>query len=382
MDFVGILDEYLRISRLKIPHGEMKLKLGIIGLPGSGKSTVFRALTGGLEGSESRKHRDADLGVVRVSDPRLDFLADFHKPRKVTPVTVEYSDIQGVVGEDLRGKTSTLDKFMSLIRPLDALVHCVRFFDSPALGEANPLGDFRALEDEMILSDMAIVERRLERVRKDLQKGKRELALENELLTKALDQLEQGKPLRCLEQTVDTDKLRGFSFLSSKPELVLVNAEEDKSGEQIRSVLNELETLVNDQPRISVDWLFADTEAEITGLSVEEAREFLEDLSLNEGAKDRIVRTSFLLLELIVFFTAGEPEVRAWPLTSGSSALEAAGTVHTDMAKGFIRAEIVSFDDFRDAGSMAAAHKAGKIRLEGKDYTVRDGDIILFRFNV
>jgi hypothetical protein len=295
---------------------------------------------------------------------------------------VEYSDIQGVVGEDLRGKTSTLDKFMSLIRPLDALVHCVRFFDSPALGEANPLGDFRALEDEMILSDMAIVERRLERVRKDLQKGKRELALENELLTKALDQLEQGKPLRCLEQTVDTDKLRGFSFLSSKPELVLVNAEEDKSGEQIRSVLNELETLVNDQPRISVDWLFADTEAEITGLSVEEAREFLEDLSLNEGAKDRIVRTSFLLLELIVFFTAGEPEVRAWPLTSGSSALEAAGTVHTDMAKGFIRAEIVSFDDFRDAGSMAAAHKAGKIRLEGKDYTVRDGDIILFRFNV
>lgn len=360
----------------------MKLKLGIIGMPGSGKSTVFRALTGGLEVSESRKHRDADVGVVGVSDPRLDFLADFHSPRKVTPVTVEYSDIQGVVGEELRGRTSALDKFMSLVRPLDALVHCVRFFDSPSLGQATPIEDFSAMEDEMILSDMAVVEKRLERVRKDLQRGKKELALENELLTHALGLLEQGKPLRFMNEGLKTEKLKGFAFLSSKPELVLVNAGDDNKSGQIQCVLNDLRNVVKDQPKVSLDWLFADIEAEITGLTDQEAQEFLSELSLEEGAKDRIVRTSFQLLDLIVFFTAGEPEVRAWPLTRGSSALQAAGTVHTDMAKGFIRAEVIAFEDFRDAGSMAAAHKSGKVRLEGKDYTVRDGDIILFRFNV
>jgi len=358
------------------------LKLGIIGMPGSGKTTVFRALTGGLEVSESRKHRDAGLGVVRVSDPRLEFLADFHKPRKVTPVTVEYSDIQGVVGEELRGRTSALDQFMSLVRPLDALVHCVRFFDSPSLGQATPIEDFSVLEDEMILSDMTIVEKRLDRVRKDLQRGKKELALENELLTNALELLEQGRPLRFLNESPNMEKLRGFSFLSSKPELVIVNAGDDKKGHQVQCVLNDLRNVIRDQPKVCLDWLFADMEAEITGLTDQEAQEFLAELSLEEGAKDRIVCTSFELLELIVFFTAGEPEVRAWPLTRGSTALQAAGTVHSDMAKGFIRAEVIAFEDFRNFGSMAAAHKSGKVRLEGKDYTVRDGDIILFRFNV
>lgn len=357
------------------------MKLGIIGLPGSGKSTVFRALTGGLESGDRKGHQEPGLGVVKVDDPRLDYLAEYHKPKKVTPVHVEYADIAGITGEGRSGKTLG-DNFLAHVRPVDALVHCVRFFDSSVLGPPDPLGDFRTVEEEMILSDLALVEKRLERIEKDLKRGKKELAEEIALLKEARSLLEQGRPLRLFPAATQSDKLKGFAFLSAKPELVLVNAGDDKDSQEINEILESIRSEVADQPRMAFDSLFADAEAEIARLSPEDALEFLEDLALEEGAKDRIVKRSFRLLNLIVFFTVGDPEARAWQLEMGRNALKAAGTVHTDMERGFIRAEVVAFEDFKEAGSTAAAHKAGKVRLEGKEYQVQDGDIILFRFNV
>jgi len=357
------------------------LKLGIVGLPGSGKSTVFRALTGGLESGDRKGHQEPGVGVVKVDDLRLDFLADHFKPKKVTPVQVQYADIAGFTGDS--GPERTIgDKVLASIRPVDALIHCVRFFDSPSLGPATAARDFRSVEEEMILSDLASVEKRVERIAKDMQRGKKDLAEEYAQLQHALGLLNDGKPLRLMSDAARSEKLRGFAFLSAKPELVLLNAGEDRSRDDIRAALEEIRAEAGDQPYLSTDWLYADNEAEIARLSPEDAQEFLMDLNLEKGAKERIIRSSFSLLDLIVFFTAGEPEVRAWQLERGKPAVKAAGTVHSDMERGFIRAEVVSFDDFKGAGSMAAAHKAGKVRLEGKEYVVKDGDIILFRFNV
>jgi ribosome-binding ATPase len=366
---------------LEYKEGWRQLKLGIIGLPGSGKSTVFRALTGGIESGERRGHQDPALGVVKVSDPRLDFLVEYQKPKKVTPVHVEYMDIAGITGEGKPGR-SLGDKTLANIRPLDAILHCVRFFDSPALGKPEPLRDYIAVEEEMILSDLAVIEKRLERLTKDVQRGRKDLAHELELLQQAQVLLNDGKPLRTFPPASESEELRGFSFLSAKPELILLNAGENKSRDNIGSALGEIRGHVEGQPDVALDWLYADSEAEIARLDEEEAKEFLQDLALEEGAKERIIRTSFALLNLIVFFTVGEPEARAWQLKKGTTAVKAAGTIHSDIERGFIRAEVVGYDDFVQAGSMAAAHKAGKVRLEGKDYVMKDGDIVLFRFNV
>ncbi|MBI5249441.1 MAG: redox-regulated ATPase YchF, partial [Desulfomonile tiedjei] len=224
--------------------------------------------------------------------------------------------------------------------------------------------------------------KRLERASKDAHKGRKDLAEELSLLQQAYAILEQGKPLRIFPPATESEKLKGFAFLSAKPQLVLINAGDDKTRVEIQEIRAQLELLASDQPDLIIDWLYADAEAEIARLSEEDAREFLAELELDEGAKERIIKKSFELLKLIVFFTAGEPEVRAWQLQDGLTALKAAGTVHSDMERGFIRAEIAAFDDFKDAGSMAAAHKVGKVRLEGRDYQVKDGDIVLFRFNV
>lgn len=357
------------------------MKLGIIGLPGSGKSTMFRALTGGIESGDRKSRLEPGLGVVKVHDPRLDFLAEYHKPKKITPVDVEYLDIAGLTGEGKPGR-SVGDKILAYLRPVDALLHCVRFFESGSLGTADPIRDFTVLEEELVLSDLAVVEKRLERITREVQKGRKELSEELDLLQQAHGFLDNGKPLRLFPPATESEKLKGFSFLSSKPQLVLLNAGDDKSSDEVKDKLAEIQRNADDRPRTAFDWLYADAEAEIARLGEEDAREFLEELALEEGAKERIIKKSFELLNLIVFFTAGEPDVRAWPIERGKTALKAAGTVHSDMERGFIRAEVISFEDFSAAGSMAAAHKAGKVRLEGRDYPVKDGDIILFRFNV
>ena len=357
------------------------MKLGIVGLPGCGKTVVFKALTGGVEVLERKGRQEPGIGVVKVTDYRLDFLADYHKPKKVTPVHVEYLDISGLSGDSKPGQ-SLGDKILTHIRPVEALVIVLRYFDSPTMDDPDPVRDYNRIEDEMILSDLVTVEKRLERIAKEIQRGKKEAIEEHDLLEQAKKALDEGKPLRLSPAIVQSEKMRGFAFLSAKPELVLVNAGEEKAKDDILEVINRLSSLPAMSCDVRVDWLYADTEAEIARLSPEEAEEFLLEMSLEEGAKDRIIRKSFDLLNLIVFLTAGEPEVRAWPLINGKSALKAAGVIHSDIERGFIRAEVVAFNDFKQHGSMAAASKSGKVRLEGKDYIMQDGDIVLFRFNV
>lgn len=357
------------------------MKLGIIGLPGSGKSTVFRALTGGLESGDRKGRQEPGLGVVKVEDERLDFLVEYHKPGKITPVHVQYLDIAGLTGEGKPGREIG-EKVLPYVRPLDALVHCVRFFDSPVTGPAQPLKELAMVEEEMILSDLAIVEKRIDRLKKDIKRGRKELVEELQLLEQAEAILGDGKPLRMFPPSQDSEVLRGFSFLSSKPQLVLVNADDKRSADEVRSIVDLVRTGMVGQLHAAADWLYADAEAEIARLDPEDAREFLAELKLEKGAKERIIRTSFELLRLILFFTTSDVEVRAWQLREGLTAQRAAGTVHTDMERGFIRAEVLAFDDLKALGSEKAAKEAGKVRLEGKSYIVQDGDIILFRFNV
>lgn len=357
------------------------MKLGIIGLPGSGKTTVFRALTGGIDPGERKGHQEPGVGVVRVHDERMDFLADYHKPKKVTPVHVEYLDIHGMTGEGKAGR-SIGDAVLAHIRAVDALIHCVRDFDSSAQGPADPIRDFRLVRDEMIISDMAVVEKRLERIEKDVKKGRKELQEELDRLREAHAILDAGHPLLSEPRLLESETLRGFAFLTAKPQLVLLNAGENRTRRDIANTLARLDEEIRGVGATATDWLYADIEAEIARLDEGEAQEFLQDLDLDEGALTRIIRKSFQLLNLIVFFTCGEPDVHAWPLRRGLTALKAAGTIHSDLERGFIRAEVVSFADFKEAGSSAAAHKAGKVRLEGRDYEVKDGDIILIRFNV
>jgi hypothetical protein len=250
-------------------------------------------------------------------------------------------------------------------------------------GPPDPIADLHRVEEEMILSDLATVEKRMERLASDIAKGRKELLDEHKLLEACADVLQRGRPLRVLPESIaQSEKLKGFAFLSAKPELFLVNAGEDKSVGEVQEILTEIGEAVGDQPRVAWDWLYADAEAEISRLEPEDAAEFLEDLGLDRKAKDRIVGKSFSLLDLIVFFTAGEKEVRAWPLPRHSTALQAAGAIHSDIQRGFIRAEVTAYDDFRAFGSAAEVQKAGRMRLEGKEYEVNDGDIILFRFNV
>ncbi len=358
------------------------MKLGVIGLPAGGKSTVFRALTGGVTSGEQRGHQEPGIGVLKVEDERLAFLARLYQPKKVTPVHVEYLDIAGLTGEGERGRDIG-DRVLGHMRPLDALIHCLRFFQSPLAGPPDPIADLHRVEEEMILSDLATVEKRMERLASDIAKGRKELLDEHKLLEACADVLQRGRPLRVLPESIaQSEKLKGFAFLSAKPELFLVNAGEDKSVGEVQEVLTEIGEAVGDQPRVAWDWLYADAEAEISRLEPEDAAEFLEDLGLDRKAKDRIVGKSFSLLDLIVFFTAGEKEVRAWPLPRHSTALQAAGAIHSDIQRGFIRAEVTAYDDFRAFGSAAEVQKAGRMRLEGKEYEVNDGDIILFRFNV
>jgi GTP-binding protein YchF len=357
------------------------LKLGIIGLPGSGKTTVFKALTGGKDPGESKGHQGPGVGVVTVEDSRLDFLVERYKPKKVTPVHVEYLDIAGLTGAGQSAR-EVGDRVLAHIRPVDALIHCVRFFDSPSLGSAAPLKDFRSVQEEIILADLAVIEKRVERIGKDMKKGRKELAEELALLENARSVLESGKPLRFFGPAVDSETLRGFGFLSSKPELILLNAGDDRDADRMCSAVEEFNASLEGEPHVAVDWIYADTEAEIARLDADDAREFLAELGLQETSRNRIIQRSFSLLRLIAFFTVSDKEVRVWPLRKGENALSAAGTVHTDMQRGFIRAEVISSKDFREAGSMAQAQKKGQVHLEGKEYVVNDGDIIFFRFNV
>jgi ribosome-binding ATPase len=340
------------------------MKLAIIGLPESGRSTIFAALSG-ARGEASKK--DQRVSTIKVMDERIDFLSGMYKPKKTTYTQVEYllpSETQGGGSENA---------IWNQARICDALIHVVRNF-TDAMGTApGAKADFRRLEDEMILNDLMVVDKRMERIELDLKRGKTPDEHEHSLLRTCKELLENGQPLRVSNELATAPALRGFTFLSSKPQLVIINNDDDNES------LPELET---GPGNIELCMIRGRLEMDIASMSVDEAKEFLAEYNIEKSALDRVIQSSYKILSLMSFFTVGEDEVKAWTIKRGTHALDAAGEIHTDIQKGFIRAEVLSCADLLQYGSHKEAKKVGRVRLEGKEYVVEDGDIINFRFNV
>lgn len=346
------------------------MKLGIVGLGKSGKTIIFNALT----------RRDGEsvapggqltpvLGVVPVPDPRVDWLDQLYHGRKKVNAQVTYMDLQGMSG-GVESRQQYMSMLLTHMRPMDAFLTVVRNFTDTVLGAPDPQQDFRELQDEFIIADLATVEKRLEKLSLEEKKG-RKVGVEKELLEACARILDAEKPLRAEPELTRAQELKGFTFLSAKPLLVIVNNGDDDAG----------------LPRVPFDYAEAmvvrgKLEMEMAQLSEEEAEAFRQDFGVAESALDRVIRSSYGLLNLVTFFTVGEDEVKAWTIPAGLPAQEAAGVIHSDIQRGFIRAEVVAYDDLRAAGDYATARKQGTVRLEGKSYRVKDGDIINFRFNV
>ncbi len=348
------------------------MKLGIIGLPGSGRATIFDALTGarGEDGAPKGTRADQRISTVKVVDERVAFLENIFKPQKTTYAQVEY-----LLPSDPRAGSSlkTDGMIWNQVRVCDALIHVLRNFETPGGLPATPETDFWDLEENLILDDLGVTEKRLERVEADKKKGKKPDDEEYAAIQASREQLEKGRPLRALPELTATPSLRGFTFLSAKPQLLISNNDdEDESTPDWERRPEGLEIMV----------VRGRLERDIAGMSAEEAAEFLEAYHIDRSALDRVIQRSYRLLDLISFFTVLNEEVRAWTVSAGSPAIEAAGTVHTDMQRGFIRAEVLAFEHLEEYGSVQEARKAGHVRLEGKEYRVQDGDIINFRFNI
>lgn len=357
------------------------LRAGLIGFPSSGKTTLFQLLTSARD--QARPHQgklDANVGVARVPDARLDWLTALYKPRRRVPATVEFADMAA-------GGRSTKDLVdVGPFRAADALVHVVRLFRDEtvplASGRIDAARDVQAIEDELLLADLGVVERRLERVAKDMKKGtSSELKQEQALLERCRTALEHATALRDLELSPEELKnLRGFQLLSAKPILLALNLDEADLAEATTSVERANLDRFLGRPTTRVVPVCAKIELEIAQLSEEDAAAFLTDLGLTGSGLDRVIRASYDLLGYISFFTVGEDECRAWSIPRGTAAQFAAGEIHSDIARGFIRAEVVAYDALVERGSMAACRDHGDLRLEGKEYVVQDGDIINFRF--
>jgi len=357
------------------------MKIGLVGLPKSGKTTLFNLLTGSSVATSKYDAGRAELhtGIARVPDPRVDRLTGLFKPKKTTYATFEVVDLAGIE----KGERGALDA--KEFRNADALLHVVRAFTDEARGAADPRRDVLDLEMELILADLDVVERRLERLEVSIKKQRKEAEVkEQEVLARLKTALESETALRTMTLTPDDARLiRGFTFLSQKPILHLVNVEEKAiaDGERVAERYNLAE--IAGRPHTRVGWVSAVIEAEIAALEGAEQQAFLIDLGLAEPAINRVLRECFALLGLVSFFTVGEDEVRAWPIPSGTRAQDAAGAVHSDIARGFIRAEVNGYDELVAAeGSFDTLKKAGRLRLEGKDYLVEDGEVCHFRFNV
>jgi GTP-binding protein YchF len=359
------------------------LRAGLIGFPSTGKTTLFQLLTSVREAQHRPAGRsEANVGVSRVPDERLDRLTALFKPRKHVPATVEFADIAGV-GGGKSGAQALLD--VAAFRNADALLHVVRMFRDPAVphpaGSVDPARDVRAMEDELILADLGVVERRLERLERDLKKGPTaELKKEQEILARCRAALEHGRPLRALElDEDDARRLRGFQFLSAKPLLLVLNLDEaDLSKADQAVTLAGLDAFMAGAATRSVP-ICAKIELEIAQLEPADARAFMADLGLHESGLDRVIRASYDLLGYISFFTVGEDECRAWSIPRHTPAQAAAGEIHTDIQRGFIRAEVVRYEHLLGRGSLAHCREHGELRLEGKEYIVLDGDVINFR---
>ncbi len=360
------------------------LRTALIGYPSTGKTTLFQLMTAAHEAPRAAHGKlDATLGIARVPDPRLDVLTAMYKPRKRVPATVEFADIPGRPSGS--GADALLD--VAAYRNADALVHVVRSFEDPAIphaaGSIDPRRDARTMEDELILADLAVVEKRLERLAKDLKKTRTaDLEREQDILVRCKAHLEDGAALRALDLADDDRRrLRGFQFLSAKPLLLVLNISEGDLAGGLDRLLerHDLAGLASG-PSTGFVAVCAKIELEIAQLDASDAAAFLADLGLKESGLDRVIRASYDLLGYISFFTVGDDECRAWSIPRGTPAQAAAGEIHTDLARGFIRAEVVAYNALVGRGSMAACREHGEVRLEGKDYTVADGDVVTVRF--
>ncbi len=344
------------------------MKLAIVGLSGAGKSTVFEALTRSL--SDAGHKNEARIGTIRVPDNRIDFLSKMYLPQKTIYAQVEYFLPTAAAGPKEKSGDHPAWK---VVREADALIHVVRNFSGYGLKTPTPLEDYRSLDQEMILIDLVAVEKRLERLDADQKRGKAVNPEEYGLLQECREVLEKESPLRRHPELAGAPLLKGYAFISAKPALILFNNDDENDGIPEMTGVYSLEASA---------YIKGKLEQELSRMSAEEAREFLSEFNITASAMDRVIRQSYELLGLISFFTVGQDEVRAWTIVKGTSAVEAAGVIHSDFKKGFIRAEVVSYADLTAAGSYAEARKKGTVRLEGKTYIVRDGDIINFRFNV
>lgn len=361
------------------------MKTAIIGLSNSGKTTVFNSLTGlNLEvTSYATLPSEPSVGVVKVPDARITRLTEIYRPKKSTQATVEYIDFISLTKGDMDQNRKVFD----LIKDADALVHVVRGFEdesvSHTMGSVNPGRDAETIEMEMIFGDLELVEKRLERMDEGAKRGKKPDEIEHQLLLKCRDALENETALRDVDFTDEEQKaMRSLQFMSIKPQLVVVNVSDDEiNSEKTRATVAEINAYFTGR-YVKVISLSGKIEMEITRLSDDEAVAFLEDLGIEEPALNRLIHLSYDLLGLISFLTSGEDEVRAWTIKKGTDALNAAGKIHSDIKRGFIRAEIVAYNDFIAHGSMNAAKEKGLVRLEGKTYEMKDGDIVNFRFNV
>ena len=365
------------------------MKLGIVGLPNVGKSTLFNAITS-TKNAEAANYPfctiEPNIGTVAVPDYRLDELAKMYNPDKITPAVIEFVDIAGLVKGASKGE-GLGNKFLSNIREVDAIVHVVRCFEDGEIvhveGSIGPKRDIEVINLELIFSDLDILERRIDKAVKAAKGDKKYLA-EVDLLNRVKAHLEEGKSARSMEFT-DEEKaiMADIPLLSNKPIIYVANMSEDDFNGKLDSnpFYNEVLQIAREENSEVVP-ICARLEEEIADMSKEDKMMFLEELGLKESGLDRLIKAGYHLLGLISYLTAGKPEVRAWTITRGTKAPQAAGKIHSDFERGFIRAEIVAFDDLKACGSMAAAKEKGLVRSEGKDYVMKDGDVTLFRFNV